>query len=450
MTARAGRAPEWAPIVLAIALIAAVAATFAIIGGDAWWLAALGRTIVEQHSIPTGVPFAVAPSSHWHNVPVLAELSFHGLEAGLGDRGLMAAQLVAVTAAFTLLALDAAGPPWRTFAVLLVATGGTLSSLVVIRVQLFSLVLFPLLALLLRREARHPSRAIWAVPVLLALWSNLHGVVLAGLALTIAYLLLDRVRIDPRTAVCVAILSVAALLVTPALLGTVSYYRGLVTNSAAQHAIGFWARLSPGRPLDVVTIAALGVLAVLVLQRRARPRLWELVAIAGLAVATLDAARSATWLAFFLVPLAARGERRRQEGTGWPLAVGVSVALVAAACYGLARGPATLGTSHGLVQQAIRTAGGTAILAPDAVAEQVARAGGTIWLGNPIDAFAKRDQTLYIEWLQGKPSGAAALDHALVVLVRTSSPAGRLVRADHRFRLIDHSGRVGLYVRPPS
>ena len=51
-------------------------------------------------------------------------------------------------------------------------------ALLVVRSQLFSLALFPLLVLLLRGEARAPSRRIWLLVPLVALWSNLHGGVL--------------------------------------------------------------------------------------------------------------------------------------------------------------------------------------------------------------------------------------------------------------------------------
>ena len=156
----------------AAALVVALAALFAAIGADSRWLAALGKTIVDDGSIPRGVPFAAAASEHWANVPVLAELAFHGLESSMGDRGLMIAQIVAVAIAFAVLAKDAVAAGARSGALSLVmlAVGvGALPTLGVARVQLFSLALFPILIGLLRAEARRPSRRIWLALPLLAL-----------------------------------------------------------------------------------------------------------------------------------------------------------------------------------------------------------------------------------------------------------------------------------------
>src|SRR5947209_15757104 len=80
----------------AVALLLGAAALVCVIGADARWLAALGNVIVARHAIPHGIPFAAAPTTHWANTLVLAELAFRSLEAGLGDRGLMLAQLMAV------------------------------------------------------------------------------------------------------------------------------------------------------------------------------------------------------------------------------------------------------------------------------------------------------------------------------------------------------------------
>src|ERR1700734_1432495 len=90
-----------------VAMIVAVAALLARVGADAQWLATLGHVIVQRRSIPTGIPFAAAPTSHWQNPLVLAELVFNELELLLGDRGLMLAQLLAVGVAFAVLGRDA-------------------------------------------------------------------------------------------------------------------------------------------------------------------------------------------------------------------------------------------------------------------------------------------------------------------------------------------------------
>src|SRR5436190_21661644 len=211
----------------AIGLICAVVAAAATVGADARWLAALGHAIVASRSIPDGVPYASAPSGAWPNVPVLAELVLHALVAAFGDHGLLLAQVIAVAGALSLLAVDmrrrGAKDGASALVLSLIAIGGA-SSFFVIRVQLFSLVLFPALVLLLRAEARSPSRRVWLIPLLIALWSNLHGAVLVGLAVAAAYLVFDRARQEPLTATAVLVASALAVCATPALERTPIYY----------------------------------------------------------------------------------------------------------------------------------------------------------------------------------------------------------------------------------
>ena len=185
---------------LAIAFGAGSCSLLASVGADARWLAALGEEIVEKGSIPSGIPYAAAPSMDWVNVPVLGELIFHALQVVGGDKGLLLAQLVAATAALTLLALGMralGAPDAASAAVLIVLFFAAAPSFIIVRAQLFSLVLFCVVLLLLRAEARSPSWRIWLLVPLTALWANLHGAVLVGLSVAGAYLVLERFRRDP-------------------------------------------------------------------------------------------------------------------------------------------------------------------------------------------------------------------------------------------------------------
>src|SRR6266480_2512109 len=186
---------------LAVAVGAGACALLGSVGADARWLAALGRAIVAQGSIPAGVPYAAAPSVDWVNVPVLGELIFHALQVVGGDRGLLVGQLIAVTAALTLLALGmrALGTPDAASATVLVLVFfAAVPSFIIVRAQLFSLVLFCAALLLLRAESRRPSRRVWLLVPLIALWANLHGAVLVGLEVAAAYLVVERARREPH------------------------------------------------------------------------------------------------------------------------------------------------------------------------------------------------------------------------------------------------------------
>src|SRR5580765_8068656 len=133
---------------LAVDAGSALCASVAVAGADARWLDALGAVIARAGHIPSSIPYAAAPSHDWVNVPVLGELVFHLLWAIGGEHALVVAQAAAVAA---------------------------------------TLPLFALLVLLLRSDARAPSRRIWLLVPLVALWSNLHGGVLAGLFVATLY-----------------------------------------------------------------------------------------------------------------------------------------------------------------------------------------------------------------------------------------------------------------------
>ena len=444
----AGRDLSAVRLAVVIALITGLIAILATVGADARWLAALGRIIVTHRSIPDGLPFAAAPTGNWPNTLVIAEVTFDGLERALGDRGLLVAQLIAVALALTALARDARAGGANSFgtasALALVAVG-SLGSLAVARVQLFSLILFPLLVGLLRNQARAPSRRIYLSLALLAVWSNLHGAALLGLGVLWVYLALSRLRQERWTAVTVAILAPVAICLTPAGADTVDYYRGLLTNVAAERGVGLWAPLGTG-PLDVLMVAA--ALALLFRMRRVRPPLWEVVVIVGLVVLTVKAARDGVWLLFFLAPLAALSSTQvRREWNGLLPIAAVAAALMLV--VGLARTPSRDTVSRALVARAIALAHGTPVLADAIAAEQVALAGGRIWVGDPLDAFPRRIQGLYLDWLAGDSGGRAVLANPRikVVLVSPGSAALTLTAADSAFVRVAGDKAAAVYVR---
>jgi hypothetical protein len=82
------------------------------------------------------------------------------------------------------------------------------------------------------------------------------------------------------------------------------------------------------------------------------------------------------------------------------------------------------------------------------LAEQVADSGGRVWMANPIDAFSRADQRVYVEWMRGLPAGDAALAHApRAVLVRSGGKAERRLRASTAFRRVASDARTVLYAR---
>jgi hypothetical protein len=330
-----------------------------------------------------------------------------------------------------------------TASAVLIAAVGSLGSLAVVRVQLFSLALFPLLIALLRSEARSPSRRIWLVLPLVALWSNLHGSVLVGIGITFLYLALVRSRTQPTVAIAVGCGALVALCATPAALRTPDYYYGVLTNEAAQHGQGLWAPLSFSSPLDIAFIIA--AIALLVrLRRRALPA-WELVATLGLLLLTLQAARSGVWLLLFLVAPAAKGFKSRAV---WHRFLpGLATVGLVLLITGLVRGPLPSGASPEIVSRAVSLAHGTPVLAEDLLAEQVVLAGGRVWVSNPIDAFPKRVQTAFLDWADGRASALALGPQIQVVLTSRGSAAQNLMARQRGFKVVGSDSRSLIYER---
>jgi hypothetical protein len=106
-----------------------------------------------------------------------------------------------------------------------------------------------------------------------------------------AYLVVERGRREPWVACGVGLLAPVALCLTPAGLGTIAYYHGVLTNVAAQQGAGMWGGLSLTAPLDVVLVLAVLALGVSLRSGRVRLRAWEWIMLGALGVATIQAAR---------------------------------------------------------------------------------------------------------------------------------------------------------------
>src|SRR5262245_60866287 len=430
---------------LAVAAGSALSASVAVVGADARWLAALGAVIARAGHIPSSIPYAAAPSHDWVNVPVLGELVFHLLWALDGDRGLVIAQAAAVAATLALVLRDmrAARATDTASALVLVAIPlAAASSLFVVRAQMFSLPLFALLVVLLRSDARAPSRRIWLLVPLVVLWSNLHGAVLAGLVVATTYLVAQR-RVFGVLVACWA-----ALFVTPALARTGDYYWTVLHSEPAASGFGIWAPLSLRNPLDVLFVAV--VLPLLFLAVRAQPKRWELYSLALLAVSSVHVARNSIWLVLFVATPAAVGMHLREASASasrrllvlaaWVVPI---VLLVAA----FVREPVQSVAGPGLRAKAVRLAAGAPVLADAEDAEQLALDGRRVWIANPIDAFDHRDQRLYLNWLRGRPAGDALLRRHDVVLVTLDSPAQKRLAHMRAFREAGRDEAAVLYRR---
>jgi hypothetical protein len=292
---------------------------------------------------------------------------------------------------------------------------------------------------------------VWLLVPLVVLWANLHGAVLVGLAIAAAYLVLERARREPVVAVSVLAASCAALFLTPALTASGEYYLGVLRSEAAQRGEGMWAPLSLHRPFDVLFIVL--TIPLLVFAFRSGLRVWELASIAAFAGLTLHAGRNGVWLVCFIAAPAAHGlgarflrdfsvSRRTLALCAW-VPAGFLV-------LGLVQTPHQDGAGERVRGEAVRLSAGKPILADGIDAEQLALDGRRVWIANPLDAFSRRDQRLYLDWLDASPAGDALLrDATAVVVTRGSKPQQRLER-DRSFQRVALDAKAAVYVRVPS
>ena len=428
---------------LAVAAGTALSASVAAVGADARWLAAVGAVIARAGHVPSSIPYAAAPSHDWVNVPVLGELVFHALWSIGGDRALVVAQAVAVAAALALVLRDmrTAGATDTASALVLVAIPfAAASALFVARAQMFSLPLFALLVVLLRSDARAPSRRIWLLVPLVAVWSNLHGAVLVGLVVATVYLVFE------RRAFVVPAAAWIALFFTPALVRTGDYYWSVLHSEPAASGFGLWAPLSWHNPLDILFVAVAVPLVVFAV--RSHPRRWELVGLALLAASSVHVARNSIWLLLFVAAPAAAGMRVRDVSASTRLLISaawiVPIVLLVAA---FDRTPPQSVAGAPLRAKAVRLAAGAPLLADAEDAEQLALDGRRVWIANPIDAFDRNDQRLYVAWLRGRPAGDALLRRHPVVLVALDSPAQKRLAHMRAFHEAGRDAAAVLYRR---
>jgi hypothetical protein len=411
------------------------------VGADALWAVPLGHELAHGR-LPGSLPFATAVTSGWHDVPAGAELVLWALYRALGgDRGVVVAQAVAAATGFGALAVGLRGET-RDTGVLVVSALvliGSLPAVVVAGLPMASLALFPVLLWLLEDDARRPGARVWLAVPLLALWGNLHGGVLTGWALLVVYAFLARARRGAVGAIALLGAGTLAVCLNPALWQTPAYYSHVFGSEVARRGSDLWSPLGTGG-FDVVLVVCAAVLVLLGLVRGVRMRLWEAVALAGLAVGTVHVARTGLFLLFVAAYPAARALQPRALPARL-LAV-AALALVLAAVAALAALSHETG-SRSLAEAAAR--GGGAVLATPRLGQQVALAGGRIWAGNPIDAFRRADQRLYLDWVDGRPAGAPAIGHARYVLVANGSSAARVAATDPRLRLVRRNGAAALY-----
>lgn len=444
---------SWGAVGVSLVSCALLLALLTVIGADLMWLVALGDDVRRTGALPHEVPFAAAPSEGWEPVLAAAEVTL-SLIHELGLAGLLMWHFLAVVGTLVIIAVDGrrgGGTDLSVALVLSVLVLGGVATFAVVRLQTFSLIPFVLTLFLAREQHRNPGRAMWCAPLLVAVWGNLHGSVLLGVCVIGAYLLFSRLARRPIETIALGLATLGALFLNPATWRTPHYYLGVLENEAAARGEGLWAAPSWGNPFDVVMILAAVILGGLALRRRLP--LWEYVAVAGLSIATIIAARNGIWLLLLLAPPAAVGIRRQ---VAVPVPIGRVTARAGAAvlaglivCAGVLgfRAQSMADTDAELARDVRQAAPDAVILAPEPVVESLVTEGVRVWLSNPLDAFSQTHQRAYLDFMAGRSGMSLAVEGSDAVLVREGSAPDDVMARTSGFEARPLGSSWLLYVR---
>ena len=155
---------------------------------DFWWHLRTGQIILESRSIPTVDLFTYTRAgAPWLNQAWLSQVGMYLTYQAGGAPLIIALHAIFVATGYvlTLFAARRASGQTRaaaiaTLAVILFSAQGWLP----VRPQSISYLLFGALVWIIEADRAGSRRAVWGLPLLFALWANLHGAFIFGLLLS--------------------------------------------------------------------------------------------------------------------------------------------------------------------------------------------------------------------------------------------------------------------------
>lgn len=152
---------------------------------DLWGHLRFGLDMLASKSLHATDPYSFTADRPWVNHEWLAELLMGLAYTWLGTLGLgvlKAAVVALVGVTLFAVAREEKALPFARDLFVAVAVFVSYSRTQVVRPQLFSVAIFCAVLYLLRRVDRGSRAALWAVPACFALWANVHGAWIVGLA----------------------------------------------------------------------------------------------------------------------------------------------------------------------------------------------------------------------------------------------------------------------------
>jgi hypothetical protein len=289
--------PRGAWIWTLAAALAILACCFVpVFNGDLWFHLAAGRWMLEHEAVPAADSWSfTAAGRPWHDHEWLAQLILEAWTEGFGLGSLVVWKCLLLLATFLLLLRllrRLGGSSGASFLALLFALRMAMVFFE-IRPHLWSLLGTVLvLQLVLLREGPR-----WLLPVVFALWANLHGGVVLGLLLLWTLLAVQAVTVpreDRWPPAVTALLCLGATLLNPYGIGALTYpLRLLSAHTASRELLTEWLSpfdpRGPRAPLFSWGLVALVAAAVVLLRslawREHRRETWSALAAAALTAA---------------------------------------------------------------------------------------------------------------------------------------------------------------------
>lgn len=240
--------PElWAVLAVLLPILGALLASISTV--DLAYHVRAGEFILDRRALPSPDTFTfTAGGQPWLDQQWAAQVVF-GVVHQLGGWGLLAALragLVGLVAFLVFRACRSAGAGTRVAAWLAIAGFAVGMVALGLRPQLLGMVLFAITLAILAGRHRRPD-LLWAIPIVVLVWANVHGSFFLGPAAVVAATLQDAVEGRPGRGriSAVALASLGASLVNPYGPWVWTYAAGIAADPTIRRLITEWQPTSP-------------------------------------------------------------------------------------------------------------------------------------------------------------------------------------------------------------
>ncbi|HXK58309.1 MAG TPA: hypothetical protein PLP42_00305 [Acidobacteriota bacterium] len=287
---------------------------------DFWWHLKAGEIILQTRSIPTtdlfsytqaGKPFVL---QNW-----LAEVVLYGAYRAGGPALLVFFNTLVLLLTLVPVYLLCSRRAQGLFATVLTSSLAAISLACIgnVRPQVFSFLLFAWFYYVLAEYYERQRDYLWVLPVMMALWVNLHGAFVLGIALFLFMIVVDSAKsLFGRSAeravpgkikpVLILALTLAATLCNPQFAAIYGYVAEVASDPISQRHVIEWQPPEVSNIGDILRFFGPFLLGIVILIRsKTRPRLSDLVLFMALAIFALTARRNAVWFALAVAPILA-------------------------------------------------------------------------------------------------------------------------------------------------